>query len=108
MSRSALVGNVTAMLEDAGFVVSERCAIRPKSFDVAARRGDHPVGDFVLRAAVGAGQAHDASRPVGASRRAPQVIRRPPLTIGSCPEAGADCKASGAEAQQAPARGASA
>jgi putative transcriptional regulator len=39
MSRSALVGNVTAMLEDAGFVVSERCAIRPKSFDVAARRG---------------------------------------------------------------------
>ncbi|WP_415379497.1 transcriptional regulator [Halosimplex sp. TS25] len=40
MSRSALVGNVTAMLEDAGFVVSERCAIRPKSFDVAARRGE--------------------------------------------------------------------
>ncbi|WP_293032659.1 transcriptional regulator [Natronococcus sp.] len=41
MSRSALVGNVTAMLEDAGFVVSDRCAIRPKSFDVAARRGDN-------------------------------------------------------------------
>ncbi|RQG91929.1 transcriptional regulator [Natrarchaeobius chitinivorans] len=40
MSRSALVGNVTAMLEDAGFVVSDRCAIRPKSFDVAARRGE--------------------------------------------------------------------
>ncbi len=39
MSRSALVGNVTAMLADAGFVVSDRCAIRPKSFDVAARRG---------------------------------------------------------------------
>ncbi|WP_135854765.1 transcriptional regulator [Halorussus salinus] len=39
MSRSALVGNVTAMLEDAGFTVSDRCAIRPKSFDVAARRG---------------------------------------------------------------------
>ena len=39
MSRSALVGNITAMLEDAGFVVSDRCAIRPKSFDVAARRG---------------------------------------------------------------------
>ncbi|PSQ16085.1 transcriptional regulator, partial [Halobacteriales archaeon QS_7_69_60] len=32
MSRSALVGNVTAMLEDAGFTVSDRCAIRPKSF----------------------------------------------------------------------------
>ncbi|WP_394742283.1 transcriptional regulator [Natronococcus roseus] len=41
MSRSALVGNVTAMLEDAGFVVSDRCAIRPKSFDIAARRGDN-------------------------------------------------------------------
>ncbi|MFB6074244.1 MAG: transcriptional regulator [Haloarculaceae archaeon] len=40
MSRSALVGNVTAMLEDAGFLVSDRCAIRPKSFDVAARRGE--------------------------------------------------------------------
>ncbi|MFB6123037.1 MAG: transcriptional regulator [Haloferacaceae archaeon] len=40
MSRSALVGNVTAMLEDAGFVVSDRCAIRPKSFDLAARRGE--------------------------------------------------------------------
>lgn len=40
MSRSALVGNVTAMLEDADFVVSDRCAIRPKSFDIAARRGD--------------------------------------------------------------------
>ena len=40
MSRSALVGNITAMLEDAGFTVSDRCAIRPKSFDLAARRGD--------------------------------------------------------------------
>jgi putative transcriptional regulator len=40
MSRSALVGNVTAMLEDAGFAVSDRCAIRPKSFDIAARRGE--------------------------------------------------------------------
>jgi putative transcriptional regulator len=38
MTRSALVGNVTAMLEDAGFVVSDRCAVRPKSFDIAARR----------------------------------------------------------------------
>ncbi|WP_247729260.1 transcriptional regulator [Halovivax limisalsi] len=43
MSRSALVGNVTAMLEDAGFVVSDRCAIRPKSFDVAARRGSNVI-----------------------------------------------------------------
>jgi putative transcriptional regulator len=40
MSRSALVGNITAMLQDAGFVVSDRCSIRPKSFDLAARRGE--------------------------------------------------------------------
>ena len=40
MSRSALVGNVIAMLEDAGFAVSDRCATRPKSFDVAARRDE--------------------------------------------------------------------
>lgn len=43
MSRSALVGNVTAMLEDAGFAVSDRCAIRPKSFDIAARRGEELI-----------------------------------------------------------------
>jgi putative transcriptional regulator len=43
MSRSALVGNVTAMLEDAGFSVSRECVIRPKSFDVAARRGEDLV-----------------------------------------------------------------
>lgn len=43
MSRSALVGNVTTMLADAGFTVSDRCAIRPKSFDVAARRGEDLV-----------------------------------------------------------------
>lgn len=40
MSRQALVGNITAMLEDAGFTVSDRCAVRPKSFDLAARRGE--------------------------------------------------------------------
>jgi putative transcriptional regulator len=28
------------MLQDAGFVVSDRCSIRPKSFDLAARRGE--------------------------------------------------------------------
>ncbi|MEF8773555.1 MAG: transcriptional regulator [Halobacteriales archaeon] len=40
MSRQALVENVTAMLQDAGFIVSDRCAIRPKSFDLVARRDD--------------------------------------------------------------------
>lgn len=43
MSRSALVGNVIAMLEDAGFLVSDRCAVRPKSFDIAARRGEEII-----------------------------------------------------------------
>ncbi|MFA9515786.1 transcriptional regulator [Halopenitus sp. H-Gu1] len=40
MSRAALVENLTAMLEDAEFLVSDRCAVRPKSFDLAARRGE--------------------------------------------------------------------
>ncbi len=40
MSREALLGNITAMLGDAGFVVSDRCAVRPKSFDLVARRGE--------------------------------------------------------------------
>ncbi|MFW6153467.1 MAG: transcriptional regulator [Halobacteriota archaeon] len=40
MTREALVDNITAMLRDAGYVVSDRCAIRPKSFDVVARRDD--------------------------------------------------------------------
>ena len=43
MSRSALVGNLTAMLHDAGFVVSDRCSIRPKSFDIAARRDEELI-----------------------------------------------------------------
>jgi len=38
MSRSALIENVSAMLSDAGFMVSDRCSTRPKSFDIAARR----------------------------------------------------------------------
>jgi len=56
MSRSALVGNVTAMLEDAGFVVSDRCAVRPKSFDIAARRKE----DVVLLKILGNIDAFDA------------------------------------------------
>ncbi|MFW6265644.1 MAG: transcriptional regulator, partial [Halanaeroarchaeum sp.] len=38
MTRTALIENLTAMLEDAGFMVSDRCSTRPKSFDIAARR----------------------------------------------------------------------
>ncbi|MGQ4556735.1 transcriptional regulator [Halobellus sp. GM3] len=57
MSRSALVGNITAMLEDAGFLVSERCAIRPKSFDIAARRGE----DLVLLKILGNIDAFDGT-----------------------------------------------
>jgi len=49
MSRSALIGNVTAMLEDAGFTVSDECAIRPRSFDVAARRGEERILVKILR-----------------------------------------------------------
>jgi putative transcriptional regulator len=77
MSRSALVGNVTAMLEDAGFVVSERCAIRPKSFDIAARRGE----DTLLVKILGNIDAFDAK--TGAEmRRLGEYLRATPIVIG--------------------------
>ena len=40
MTRTALIENLTAMLQDAGFMVSDRCSTRPKSFDIAARRNE--------------------------------------------------------------------
>ena len=77
MSRSALVGNVTAMLEDAGFTVSDRCAVRPKSFDVVARRGR----DLVLLKILGNVDAFDG--PTGlAMRRLGQFLSATPLVIG--------------------------
>ncbi|WP_436930121.1 transcriptional regulator [Halosimplex halobium] len=77
MSRSALVGNVTAMLEDAGFVVSERCAIRPKSFDVAARRGE----EVLLVKILGNIDAFDGH--TGAEmRRLGKYLGATPLVIG--------------------------
>jgi len=77
MSRSALVGNITAMLEDAGFLVSDRCAIRPKSFDIAARRGE----DLVLLKILGNVDALD--RMTGAEmRRLGGYLDATPLVIG--------------------------
>ncbi|MFB6152146.1 MAG: transcriptional regulator [Haloarculaceae archaeon] len=77
MSRSALVGNVTAMLEDAGFVVSDRCAIRPKSFDVAARRGE----EVLLVKILGNIDAFDAH--TGAEmRRLGEYLGATPIVIG--------------------------
>jgi putative transcriptional regulator len=65
------------MLEDAGFVVSERCAIRPKSFDVAARRGE----DVLLVKILGNIDAFDGS--TGAEmRRLGEYLRATPLVIG--------------------------
>ncbi|MDS0297608.1 transcriptional regulator [Halogeometricum sp. S1BR25-6] len=77
MSRSALVGNITAMLEDAGFAVSDRCAIRPKSFDLAARRGD----DLVLLKVLGNIDAFDGE--TGAEmRRLGSYLSATPMVIG--------------------------
>ncbi len=77
MSRSALVGNVTTMLEDAGFVVSDRCAIRPKSFDVAARRGK----DLILVKILGNVDGFDAA--TGAEmRRLGTYLDAMPFVIG--------------------------
>lgn len=77
MSRSALVGNITAMLEDAGFVVSERCAIRPKSFDVAARRGE----DVLLVKILGNIDAFDA-RTGAEMRRLGEYLGATAVVIG--------------------------
>jgi putative transcriptional regulator len=77
MSRSALVGNITAMLEDAGFTVSDRCAIRPKSFDIAARRGD----DVLLLKILANIDAFDGY--TGAEmRRLGEYLEATPLVIG--------------------------
>jgi putative transcriptional regulator len=77
MSRSALVDNVTAMLRDAGFTVSDQCAIRPKSFDVAARRGE----ELVLVKILGNIDAFDGAS--GAEmRRLGSYLDATPLVIG--------------------------
>jgi len=77
MSRTALVGNITAMLEDAGFLVSERCSVRPKSFDLAARRGE----DLVLLKILGNIDALTGE--TGAElRRLGDYLSATPLVIG--------------------------
>ncbi|MXR22003.1 transcriptional regulator [Halobacterium bonnevillei] len=77
MSRSALIENVTAMLSDAGFTVSDRCATRPKSFDVAARRDE----DVILVKILGNIDAFDA--PTGAEmRRLGTYLNATPIVIG--------------------------
>ena len=77
MSRSALVGNITAMLEDAGFTVSDRCAIRPKSFDIAARRGS----DIVLLKILANVDAFDG-RTGAEMRRLGEYLDATPLVVG--------------------------
>ena len=77
MSRSALVENVTAMLKDAGFLVSDRCAIRPKSFDVAARRGE----DVLLLKVLSNVDALDSA--TGAEmRRLGEYLSATPMVLG--------------------------
>jgi putative transcriptional regulator len=77
MSHDALVGNVIAMLEDAGFTVSRRCAVRPKSFDVVARRED----DLVFVKILGNIDAFDRATGV-AMRRLGEFLEGTPLVIG--------------------------
>jgi putative transcriptional regulator len=77
MSRSALIENVTAMLDDAGFMVSERATVRPKSFDLAARRGE----DLLLLKVLGNVDAFDAA--AGAEmRRLGTYLSATPLVVG--------------------------
>jgi len=65
------------MLEDAGFTVSDRCAVRPKSFDVVARRGE----DLILLKILGNIDAFDG--PTGLEmRRLGTFLSGTPLVIG--------------------------
>lgn len=77
MSRSALVGNLIAMLEDAGFRVSDRAAVRPKSFDVAARRDN----DLILLKILGNVDAFDRATGIE-MRRLGTFLDATPLVIG--------------------------
>ena len=77
MSHDALVGNVIAMLEDAGFTVSDRCAVRPKSFDVVARRDR----DLVFVKILGNIDAFDRGTGV-AMRRLGEFLGGTPLVVG--------------------------
>ncbi|MFB6107991.1 MAG: transcriptional regulator [Haloplanus sp.] len=77
MSRAALVENITAMLEDAEFVVSDRCSIRPKSFDLAARRGE----DLLLVKILANVDSLDAATGVE-MRRLGSYLSATPLVIG--------------------------
>jgi len=65
------------MLEDAGFTVSDRCAIRPKSFDIAARRED----DLVLLKILANVDAFDAAIG-GEMRRLGTYLDATPMAIG--------------------------
>ena len=38
MNKELLINRVIAILTRAGFIISDRCDIRPRSFDLAARR----------------------------------------------------------------------
>jgi putative transcriptional regulator len=77
MSHDALVGNVIAMLEDARFTVSDRCAVRPKSFDVVARRDR----DLLFVKILGNIDAFDRATGV-AMRRLGEFLGGTPLVIG--------------------------
>ena len=77
MSREALLENVTALLGDAGFTASERCAVRPKGFDLAARRG----ADLLVLKVLGNVDAFDAA--TGAEmRRLGRYLKGTPMVIG--------------------------
>ncbi len=65
------------MLEDAGFSVSDRCAIRPKSFDVAARRGR----DLLLLKVLANVDALDGATGVE-MRRLGEYLDATPLVVG--------------------------
>ena len=77
MTREALLENVTALLADAKFATSQRCAVRPKGFDLAARRGE----DLLLLKVLGNVDAFAAA--TGAEmRRLGEYLSGTPMVVG--------------------------
>ena len=77
MTRQALIDNLTVMLEDAGYIVSDRCAIRPKSFDMVARRDQ----TLIFLKILGNIDAFEASTGIE-MRRLAELLGGTPMVIG--------------------------
>ena len=77
MTRETLLDRVIALLWKAEFILSEKCDIRPRSFDVAARRGKTLLLLKVLSNIEGLGE--DTSQEM---RRLSVLFNGSPMVVG--------------------------